>query len=324
MRFLFVIAAWCGVVQSCDFLYLAPCNQTSKTCFIHRNVCAATDLIFSGFGPGWTFSFVTYNNIDNNTRCMETNGALNAFCLAPAPATTALDVYFALTTVSQQGIFDDDVRFVTLPPQGTAILTIMAYPVIAVNGITSVLTVTGNTFSAQNITFSGASTANVPLSCGILIVGNTGTVTLNSVQFNATFAGAIVLSPSVNVLIRYSSSVTISPVVAIRIILVLRGCSGACTRIQLQDVEQSQYVVLDWNVPVALINSTASIYNVSAIIPYSVFIPSTATIAPNIVPATPCSANRIMELVTTIAVSVLCAIIIIVVVRRHYQHAKSE
>ncbi len=96
MRLLLILVA---TAISCDVLFLPPCDVSIKTCYIHSNVCSATDVLFLGLGTGWTYRFVLYDVVPG-TRCNQTASVLSQYCTSPAPSVQYTVIPFVIRLLS--------------------------------------------------------------------------------------------------------------------------------------------------------------------------------------------------------------------------------
>ncbi len=315
------------LVAGCDFLTLLPCNATIKTCYIHSNVCQNTDIIFSGFGPAWTFIFVLYP-VHNTTRCYENPiGTMTLECTSPAPDTTTNNVTFGLSIVSRQGISDDNVTFATLPPNNTvssATLTVTSCP--AFTPLTAILSIYGTGFTATNFVFSIGNCTIQTTTAGLLASTALQSLFLNGVQFVGPQIGVIVLATAASVQMYFctvnTNSTGLLPPFNGGVLLALKGCGTTClVYSNLPSSALPQYVLFDAATPG--IGTDLIRFNISTIIPFTVMTSGMPTSVPSPPPVS-CPDNRGIQIAIVSIMAVLLSIIIIAIIRRHYSERARE
>ena len=295
----------CTAQKTCDWLSVLPCNQSIKTCYIHENVCSATDVLFTAFDGGWTFLFVMYP-IVNATRCTETAGVMTPMCLTPTGMTT-MPKQFLLSVVAQQGLHAST-TITTLPPIGDkAILKFLIPPIIATSGLTSVLLLNVGDYVIQNMIFNGTGLSMCILS------GTANSLTITNSVLNGCTSG---IGSLADVTIRLGSVTAIlaaSPTLAF--LLVLSGCINCNVT-----STAGQYIALDYRT--TSINVVgAVVFNVSAIIKMEIALPDPA--GPPICQSVSCAQSTLAIAAEAIGISI-SGIIILVMIRRHYVTAHAE
>jgi len=313
------------LVAGCDFLTLLPCNATIKTCYIHSNVCQNTDIIFSGFGPAWTFIFVLYP-VQNATRCYETpTGTMTSECTSPAPNVTTNNVTFELSIVSRQGISDDNVTFATLPPNNTAssaTLKLTSCP--AFTPLTAILSIYGTGFMASNFVFIIGDCLIQTTTAGLLASTALESLVLLDVQFVGPQIGVIVLAIAASVKMNFCTVITnasaLLPFTG-GVLLALKGCGNICNVFSNTTSLLTQYVIFDAATP--NIHTDGIPFNISTIIPFTVMTSRMPTSVPSPPPVS-CPDNRGIQIAIVSIMAVLLLIIIIAIIRRHYSERARE
>ena len=306
------------IATACNFLTLLPCNATIKSCYIHENVCQNTDILFTGFGPGWTFYFVILQLPATNTsQCYTTDAGLSDYCTNPTGMYTS-NVTFMLSVVSRQGITDDSVTFATIPPSSSASATLSASACSP-----SMLNVYGSGLSANNFVFNAS---NCPTTTtGLLASSATQQLSLYDVQFVGVLVGVVVLATSATVTMNVTTSNTATqgllPPFNGSLLLVLKGCN-ACS-VMLQTVPAlPQYVLVDLGTP-PFNYSNVVVFNISTIVPFNINTFAMPTSNPSPPPVT-CPDNRAIQIAIVSIMSILLTIIIVAIIRRHYREKARE
>lgn len=297
----------------CDTLTLLPCNISSRTCYIHANVCNGPDIIFGNFGASWTFSFVLYDV--PVARCSETNGALSPACTMPVPSITVTTRSFTLSAVALQGIFNAATTLNTVPLSASA-FAVVVLPILqalAPTGVTAVITVRAANFTSVNILYQSL----IMVTAAILYVGPPGRLNISNAVFSNTSVGVVVATAAVAVVIAGCS--VVNPLASIfpvgPVLLVLTGCYPPCT--VSVTAASAHYILLDFNTLAVSAPLPLLVYNVSTIIPYTVTVP---TAAPCPLPLQCTVPNVHMQQATIAVVIVTCVVVVAFLVRRHYQH----
>lgn len=305
-RWFLLVAA----VAACDTLTTLPCNVSIKTCYIFPNVCNAMAIIYHGYGSGWTFVFVLFN-VTNTTlpRCLQTNsGTLAPFCTAPETIPAATSAEFVLTT--SVGIFDNDVTFTVLP-QAANLSAYIFLPPSTLNATQYVLRIRGTSFSSFNIGFISA----YPVVAGILYTGGAGTLNITNALFYQVSVPVVVKTPNVDVHITMCLMYT-AGVAAINSIPIIAVINSARNSSQISGAIP-QMVVVDYTTPVIGISSPVQLFNVSTIIPFTLLMPPETTCE---MPKLPTIHASTLEMVWQIGACAAAAIIIIMLIRRHYKN----
>jgi len=311
-----------SVPGSCDILTLLPCNATIKTCYIYANVCSNTDIIFSGFGPSWTFLFVLWN-IATGPRCNQTSGVLSSFCTNPS-GLSVNNVTFPLSIVSRQGITDDNVTFLILPNTTSAYATLelSACPA-TLFPLTAILSIFGNEFIASNLIFSTGICTSQSTYVGLLASAATQSLYLFYIQFIGPQVGVVVLGTQAVVFIdQCNSSNTSTGLLPFtgNVLLVLKGC--VFCSVTAPSSTLNQYAIFDLSTT-RIAASSVTLYNISTIIPFTVYVPPSqpSTPAPA---AEKCLSNTTVQIVIISIGSALLLIILIAIIRRHYQKTREK
>ena len=296
--------------KTCDWLNVLPCNASTKTCFIHENVCSATDVLFTALDGGWTFLFVMYPVI-NATKCyVQPDGVMTAGCLAPSGMTT-IPKQFPLSVVAQQG-FHASTTLATLPPYGSkATLNFPVAPIVATSGLTSVLLINVGDYVIQNLILNGTSLSMCILS------GTANSLTITNSSLVGCTSGIGSLNTDFTVRLG-SVNATLAASQTLAFLLILSGCINC----NVSSTSQ-QYVALDYRTTSIAVYGNVSVLNVSSIVKMTIALPNPA--GPPICQSISCAQSTLEIAAEAIGISI-SIIIILVMIRRHYvtAHAVKE
>lgn len=302
---LLVLSLLVYISEQCDLLPVLPCNAAIKTCFIHENVCSATDVLFTAFDDGWTFLFVMYPFV-NGTRCRADQGVLTPSCLTPTINLITEAKRFPLSIVAQQGMHSS-ATITTLPAGGNmATLNFSAAPLISTSGLTSVLQLYNGNFIIKNMVIDAGSLAVV-----CLLSGTANSLTLYNSTLTGCATGIAALNADFTAKIAFvNATLNASPTLAF--LLVLSGCIN-CSVVS----STTQYIALDYNTQITdiTVSARAIIFNVSSFVKMTIAIPYPA--GPPICHSVSCDQSTLAIAAEAIGIGISC-IVILYMIRRHY------
>ena len=254
-----ILLAIICVVSACTNLPLPQCNVTNKVCYIHSNVCGATDILFAGLGSGWTYTFVLV--------------ATNCTTLACPITGPPVDRTFELSVWALQGLRDNNVTWNTTSTRARATFISTVCPLTSKTGTTAMVTVFGSGLTISNIDFDGVVPTGLQgkQSIAVGLLTYAAKLTLTDVSFTNLAVGVVVIGPTTKTLtLKNVYSVSGNPNMLPAIGPVLAAVSGCNINISVINSLYAQYVVLDYTVTGTVVGPV--VFNVSNIVPYSVYV----------------------------------------------------